>query len=256
VEPFSYSKASGYWCECRPGYTGENCETKINECQSNPCGFNGMCIDLVNEFKCACYPGYQGKQCSENIDECSLFSPCAPDTKCIDLRPDYHLLLANLYTSNKLNNVKPLSNATSASFGLIDQALLDYNHKSLYSVSRNAPSESNDRSFIYSDGYYCDCNDLNDNMYKITGTRDVIYAGQNCTLKLNACESLKHLCKHGSTCQSILSMDSFNSTQQDMVCLCQPGYIGKYCEHTTSFRMDGTYSISHRYHPIAGKSSL
>lgn len=93
---FSYLQAAGYWCECTPGYTGPNCETKINECESNPCGFNGKCLDLVNEFKCECYSGYSGLTCQENINECDEMSPCAPFTKCIDLHPDYTTLTPSL----------------------------------------------------------------------------------------------------------------------------------------------------------------
>ena len=239
-EEFSYSKSSGYWCECKPGFSGSNCDIKINECQSNPCGFNGMCIDLVNDFKCVCYPGYTGKTCSQNIDECSLYSPCAPDTNCMDIQPDYHNLLTNLFNQQKLTGIN-YSNSTTTNKNNIDQFILDYNHKMLYSP-QSIQNDSADRSFIHSDGYQCDCSDLNENLFQTTGTHDVIYAGQNCTLKLNACESMKHLCKHGSTCVSVFND---TSSQQDIVCSCQPGYIGKYCEHTTSFRMDGSYSINH-----------
>ena len=44
---FDYTKAAGYWCECLPGYSGAHCEVKINECQSNPCGFNGNFLLFV-----------------------------------------------------------------------------------------------------------------------------------------------------------------------------------------------------------------
>lgn len=32
-----------YTCSCRAGYTGVNCEEKINECDSNPCRNGGSC---------------------------------------------------------------------------------------------------------------------------------------------------------------------------------------------------------------------
>ena len=34
-----------------------------DECASNPCGGNGNCIDLLNEFACICYPGFSGIFC-------------------------------------------------------------------------------------------------------------------------------------------------------------------------------------------------
>ena len=86
---FNYDKAAGYWCECQPGYTGPNCQTKVNECEHEPCGASGKCLDLVNRFECLCYPGYQGRRCQENVDECRVYRPCAKDTECLDVAPDY-----------------------------------------------------------------------------------------------------------------------------------------------------------------------
>lgn len=217
---FDYSKASGYWCECTPGYTGSNCEIKRNECESSPCGPHGKCIDLVNEFRCVCLPGYTGHTCEENIDECALYSPCAPNTKCYDLVPDYQSILSK-------NNDKKLiaSMSESQRFDLMEKTSLD--------------------------GYYCDCNELNEHLFRTSGNHDTVYAGQNCTIKLNACESLKHLCKHDSVCKSTImhTQSSSNRTivQQDIMCLCKPGFTGKYCDLTTTFRMDGTYSLKHYF---------
>ena len=89
---FNFEKAAGYWCECQPGYTGVDCETKIDECEHEPCGRNGKCLDLVNRFECECYNGYQGKTCQENINECRVYRPCAKQTECIDVAPDYEAL--------------------------------------------------------------------------------------------------------------------------------------------------------------------
>ena len=36
------------------GFTGENCQYEIDECQSNPCLNDGYCIDEIGDFKCAC----------------------------------------------------------------------------------------------------------------------------------------------------------------------------------------------------------
>jgi hypothetical protein len=199
MSPFDYSKAAGYWCECIPGYTGANCETKINECNSNPCGTNGECIDLVNEYKCKCFPGFTGKQCTENINECEMYAPCAYRTKCIDLVPNY----AN-FNRTQLNE-------TSTQ---LDPNLL---------------------------GYYCDCTQLNENLIRQNGNAHVLYTGQNCSVKLNACQTSKNLCKHDSECRSVLN----EKQEQDVECVCQPGYTGPYCEETTTFRMDGSYALTH-----------
>lgn len=48
--------------QCMPGYTGQNCEIEINECQSHPCQNGGTCIDLVGHYICSCPPGTLGMQ--------------------------------------------------------------------------------------------------------------------------------------------------------------------------------------------------
>lgn len=48
---------------CQPGFTGFNCQTNINECDSNPCLNGGVCQDEVNAFSCVCKRGYWGKNC-------------------------------------------------------------------------------------------------------------------------------------------------------------------------------------------------
>lgn len=41
-----------YVCNCVPGYTGNLCETDINECADRPCSLLFDCEDLINGFSC------------------------------------------------------------------------------------------------------------------------------------------------------------------------------------------------------------
>ena len=50
-------------CSCDPGFTGELCQTNINECVGVDCSGNGECLDGVNSFTCECNPGYTGQYC-------------------------------------------------------------------------------------------------------------------------------------------------------------------------------------------------
>lgn len=87
-QKFSFSNAHGYECICVKGITGRNCETNINECDSNPCSKNGQCIDGIGSYTCECEAGFTGVHCEIDIDECSLYKPCVNGT-CIDGRDNY-----------------------------------------------------------------------------------------------------------------------------------------------------------------------
>ncbi|XP_065574069.1 fat-like cadherin-related tumor suppressor homolog isoform X5 [Artemia franciscana] len=57
---------SGPICKCR-GFTGELCNTDINECEPNPCHSGGVCLNMFGTFRCSCPPNATGQYCSESI---------------------------------------------------------------------------------------------------------------------------------------------------------------------------------------------
>ncbi|XP_022249118.1 protein eyes shut homolog [Limulus polyphemus] len=70
-------------CFCVNGFTGLNCQTNYNECQSSPCLYGATCVDYVASFKCVCSEGFTGQFCEVNINEC-LSNPCLNNGICID----------------------------------------------------------------------------------------------------------------------------------------------------------------------------
>ncbi|XP_070563212.1 uncharacterized protein [Ptychodera flava] len=111
---------SVYICICEPGYEGAltNCSVNIDECASNPCQQDFLCVDGVNGYtceapqqtigpcfpnpckqggtceedtsadflyRCQCAPGYEGPltNCKYNIDECAT-EPCRAGLVCVD----------------------------------------------------------------------------------------------------------------------------------------------------------------------------
>jgi len=65
-----------YTCTCRTGYTGLNCETMIDYCQSSPCQNSGRCLSYAGGYTCVCQ--------DKVIDECcchGIVNPCPPRSK-------------------------------------------------------------------------------------------------------------------------------------------------------------------------------
>ncbi len=61
-----------FLCDCTLGFTGQLCETEINECEvlNINCSENRQCFDEVNSYTCVCNAGYTGADCVTDIDDC------------------------------------------------------------------------------------------------------------------------------------------------------------------------------------------
>ncbi|XP_071636943.1 sushi, von Willebrand factor type A, EGF and pentraxin domain-containing protein 1 [Temnothorax longispinosus] len=56
-----------YRCDCPDGYTGEDCATKIDRCESSPCLNNGRCISHVHDYVCECPVPFTGHDCETEL---------------------------------------------------------------------------------------------------------------------------------------------------------------------------------------------
>lgn len=54
---------SSFFCLCRPGYRGNQCETIADSCRPNPCLHGGLCVSLKPGYKCSCTDGRYGRHC-------------------------------------------------------------------------------------------------------------------------------------------------------------------------------------------------
>ena len=72
-----------YTCQCAADYNEHKCETDINDCCPDPCQNGGTCVDGVDSYTCQCVAGYTGDKCETNIDDCSP-NPCQNGGTCTD----------------------------------------------------------------------------------------------------------------------------------------------------------------------------
>ena len=72
---------TSFTCSCADGFTGEECETDVDDCIDIRCQNNGTCKDEVNYFSCDCGDGFTGSLCESNIDECES-NPCQNGGTC------------------------------------------------------------------------------------------------------------------------------------------------------------------------------
>ncbi|XP_034004855.1 versican core protein-like isoform X2 [Trematomus bernacchii] len=67
-----YRRNTQNMCVCAPGFTGQLCETDVDECQSNPCLNGATCLDGVASFTCLCLPSYSGELCQQDTELCGF----------------------------------------------------------------------------------------------------------------------------------------------------------------------------------------
>ena len=77
-------------CECLQSFTGNECETKVDDCLSSPCANGSTSTCMVGDlmWHCNCNPGYTGEYCDEDIDECDA-EPCLNKGTCTNTIGDY-----------------------------------------------------------------------------------------------------------------------------------------------------------------------
>ncbi|KAL8625727.1 hypothetical protein ACOMHN_044002 [Nucella lapillus] len=69
-------------CCCRPGFIGSLCHIEMLECASSPCRNGGRCQDLIGDYFCECRPGLNGKNCEAGQAVAEVTTTLAPTDPC------------------------------------------------------------------------------------------------------------------------------------------------------------------------------
>lgn len=57
---------SSFFCLCRPGYRGNQCELVADSCRPNPCLNGGLCVSLKPGYRCNCPTSRHGRHCEKS----------------------------------------------------------------------------------------------------------------------------------------------------------------------------------------------
>ncbi|CAJ0925727.1 unnamed protein product [Ranitomeya imitator] len=212
---------SGYFCTCKEGFSGVNCQTNINECASNPCLNEGTCIDGVAGYKCNCILPYTGATCEDVLAPCAN-SPCKNDGNCRESE-DFESFSCvcpagwqgqtceidiNECVKNPCRNGALCQNTNGSYKCICKPGYTGRNCETDINDCQPNPCHNGGSCTDGINAFYCNC---------LPGFR-----GPKCEEDINECAS--NPCKNGANCT-----DCVNS----YTCTCPSGFSGIHCEINT-----------------------
>ncbi|CAH1105370.1 unnamed protein product [Psylliodes chrysocephalus] len=123
------STIDSYFCVCPDGFTGENCEERINYCLNSPCLNGGICNNDYTNFTCTCSSLYYGSHCELKRSTKYIFN------------------FEGYTTTNYVKLMPFVKNLTDISVCLWIQTLDDVNYGTIISYA----TQSHDNAFTLTD---------------------------------------------------------------------------------------------------------
>ncbi|KRX92706.1 Delta-like protein 1 [Trichinella pseudospiralis] len=74
--------AGSYTCSCPTGFSGTNCELRIETCLASPCRNGGTCKQSAGNYTCNCAAGFSGRHCQTSAKSCQE-QPCENGATCV-----------------------------------------------------------------------------------------------------------------------------------------------------------------------------
>ncbi|XP_055620762.1 neurogenic locus protein delta isoform X2 [Toxorhynchites rutilus septentrionalis] len=206
-----------YTCECPPGYTGTDCETRISDCAATPCYNGGICHDekgVHGGYRCECQKGWIGTHCEKETITCAE-KPCVHGT-CIDTNLGFKCECPTRYSGTtcetQIDECKP---DPCENGGICSSNTDTFQCRCLSGYSGNKceiniddckgnPCENGGSCIDMVNQFRCQC---------VPG-----FIGSLCENKVDLC--LTKPCANGGMCTNL---------NNDYSCECKPGFTGKDC---------------------------
>lgn len=89
-------QGSDFRCSCPAGFQGKRCDhERSRACEQAPCRNGGSCQETPEgTYFCLCRPGYRGNQCELTSDSCRP-NPCLNGGACENRKPGYRCVCSN-----------------------------------------------------------------------------------------------------------------------------------------------------------------
>uniref|UniRef100_A0A7I4KPC8 Delta-like protein n=1 Tax=Brugia malayi TaxID=6279 RepID=A0A7I4KPC8_BRUMA len=239
-----------YTCECPDGYTGTDCEIRVQNCSLQPClngatcsGFTGRycqvaatscsdspcqngatCAEIGGVFLCTCLQGWTGTTCDIEINPCDKVH-CFNGGKCVkkNVAGDYDCLCPLGFTgrhceenSNECAQLNPCMNG-----GRCIDEVNNYKCQCPDGYSGTLCQDSVSACLNEPCMNGGQCIDIEGGGYYCKCR--IGFRGSNCKIAEIGCH--RSSCSNGGTC-----VDSF----QGFRCLCPPCFYGESCLHLQS----------------------
>ncbi|KAL8563415.1 hypothetical protein ACOMHN_054777 [Nucella lapillus] len=207
------STLGSYTCECTQGWTGENCTTEVNACDSSPCQNGGQCTNLPEaEYQCRCPAQYEGDDCQTVKNPCDP-NPCnnSDTTTTPNTQQGGDGDQVGLCETNPCQN-NGTCNATLGGYTCeCTQGWTGTNCTTEVNACDSSPCQNGGNCTTLPEGKYeCHC--------------PAQYEGDNCQTLKTPCDP--NPCNNSGTCNQ-LTNDTYS-------CTCVSGWDGENCNNSTA----------------------